>query len=86
MDATAESMVLSPHEMRKIGIARLVGPRIANMLQVFRSRGHANAEFLCEIQCEERIQHESTAPIDEDDNVVHPEGAWIFIIDFSYSP
>jgi hypothetical protein len=85
MDATAETRVLSPHEMRKIGIARLVGSRIANMLLVFRSRGHANAEFLCEIQGEEWIQHEATEPVDEDDNVVDPEGAWILVIDFSYS-
>jgi hypothetical protein len=40
MEATAESMVYSPHEIRKTGIARLVGPRMTNMPQVFQSRGH----------------------------------------------
>jgi hypothetical protein len=39
MDATAESMVCSPHEMKKMGMARLVGPRMAKMPHVFRSRG-----------------------------------------------
>ena len=40
IDATAESIVCSPHEMKKMGMARLVGPRIPKMPQVFQSRGH----------------------------------------------
>src|SRR5574341_632808 len=40
IDATAESIVCSPHEMKKMGMARLVGPRMAKMPQVFQSRGH----------------------------------------------
>ena len=55
------------------------------MVQVFRSRRHANAEFLCEIQGEEWIQHEATEPIDEDDDVVDLEGAWMLVIYFFYS-
>ena len=41
MEATAESMERSPQEMRKMGIARLVGPRSAKAPQVLRSRGQA---------------------------------------------
>jgi hypothetical protein len=40
IDATAESIVCSPHEMKKMGMARLAGPRMAKILHVFQSRGH----------------------------------------------
>src|SRR4030067_2413968 len=41
IEATAESMDCSPHEIKKIGIARLVGPRMAKSRQVLESRGHS---------------------------------------------
>lgn len=41
-DATAESMVCSPHAMKKMGMARLVGPMMAKFARVFKSVGHSD--------------------------------------------
>jgi len=45
--------------------------------------GHANAEFLGDVEREEREQHRSANAVDEPYANHHPEARWEFVIDFT---
>ena len=42
--------------------------------------GHADLEFLREVQGEEWVEHEAAEAVNEHDDVVDPEGLWVFVI------